>query len=66
MIVSLYEFLSGFTSRFNKMEATLKYVLKKVDGEEGPTSAPQRPPSPDEADEEETVRSLTGPISKDC
>ena len=53
--------MSGLSSKFAKMEKTVDYVLKKVDGEEGATSAPQRPSSPVVEDKDETVMSHAGP-----
>ena len=53
--------MSGLSTKFASMEKTVEYVLKKVDGEEGATSTPQRPSSPVVKDEDETVMSHAGP-----
>ena len=50
LIASIYEFMAGLSSKFSNMEKTVEYVLKKVDGEEGATSAPHRPSSPEKED----------------
>ena len=61
LITSIYEFMSGLSTKFNDMEKTVAYVLQKVDGEEGAASAPHRPSSPEEEDEDETDRSPARP-----